>query len=380
MNPGMLAQRLGMVPHFKGPSVILWTPGAKDFRSIEPLTTRLAVRNPRVNFFLVSNDPQLLQAEDLPPVVRRVYACPISLRPVLSLFLARTRPQAILLAAERGSTGLCLAAKRSGIPIHHAQCEGSELLESLQSSMVDETRKHSGKTVERLLGIPGIRRLSERRFREVRSIQVLAEELGHPQRILCLGNGPSSESEEVKVLEAREFDAVFRVNHRWMNRGVFVWPHMVFTAGSKPVRLLSVTSLFCTRDRQRAMRIRLACLHLSGVRRLVIADDLDVLGSWKTLEEEGFGTFAPTNGVVMLAVARALAPRHITVAGVDLFSDPRGAYPGDVQTPNAYGVFHNHEKEREFTLRWIQGVREDGVDLRIIGDVLEAVVGVRHTA
>ena len=219
--------------------------------------------------------------------------------------------------------------------------------------------------------MPGIRGLSERRFREISSLEALADELGRPRRILCLGNGPSSESEEVRGLEASEFNSVFRVNHRWMDRGLFTQPHVVFTAGSKPVRLVSDSSLFCAQDRQRAERIRLACLHLKGVRRLLVADELNVLGDWEALELDGFGAFAPTNGAVMLAVARALKPSHVTVAGVDLFSDPRGAYPGDAHTPNAYGIFHSYEKEREFTLRWIEGLREDGTDLRIIGEALK---------
>src|SRR3546814_15917135 len=44
----------------------------------------------------------------------------------------------------------------------------------------------------------------------------------------------------------------------------------------------------------------------------------------------------PTNGAIMLATAVALQPRHLVVAGVDLFNHPAGAYPGDAVTPNAY--------------------------------------------
>src|SRR3546814_17637294 len=42
----------------------------------------------------------------------------------------------------------------------------------------------------------------------------------------------------------------------------------------------------------------------------------------------------------MLAAAVALQPRHLVVAGVDLFNHPAGAYPGDAVTPNAYTAAH----------------------------------------
>src|SRR3546814_8501573 len=48
----------------------------------------------------------------------------------------------------------------------------------------------------------------------------------------------------------------------------------------------------------------------------------------------------PTNGAIMLATAVALQPRHLVVAGVDLFNHPAGAYPGDAVTPNAYTAAH----------------------------------------
>ncbi len=370
MSLKTVAERFGMVPRRKGRGVILWFARHAEFKPVAKAISELGARNPRVNFYLVSDDPEFLRAGNLPSGIHEVYGCPISLRPLLTLFFMRTRPQAVLIGGSEGGAALLTTAKRQGIPIHLVGDKEDDFVQSLQVSMLDETRKYS-QGVGRLLRMPGIRALSERCFREISDLNALADELGRPRRILCLGNGPSSESDKVKTLEASEFDAVFRVNHRWLHRGLFTRPDMVFTAGSKPVRLVGASSLFCAQDRQRAERIRLACLHLTGVRRLVVAQEIRVLGDWEALQDEGFGGFAPTNGAVMLAVARALKPSHITVAGVDLFSDPRGAYPGDEQTPNAYGIFHNFEKERAFTLKWIQGLREDGTDLRIIGEALK---------
>lgn len=370
-----IAERCGLVPRQKGRGVIIWAPTAADFWPVAGLIAQLAADHPRVNFYLVSDDRDFRRSGELPGGVSRLLFRPFPLRPMMSLFMIRTRPQAILLL--RGEAQVLAAAKRRGVPVHSLSTPTDELTPALQASILDESRKYLG-GAGRLLRIPGIRGLSRRRFREILSIDALKRELGQPQRILCLGNGPSSESRQVKELSASQFDAVFRVNHRWLDRGLFTEPHMVFTAGSKPVRLIGASSLFCVQDRQRAERIRLACLHLLGVRRLLVAEEMNVLGGWHALQAEGFGAFAPTNGAVMLAVARALAPCHITVAGVDLFSDPRGAYPGDTQTPNAYGIFHSGEKEREFTLRWVEAVREDGTHLRIIGEALRRAVRSRE--
>ena len=68
-----------------------------------------------------------------------------------------------------------------------------------------------------------------------------------------------------------------------------------------------------------------------------------------------------------LKAAVALRPRRLIVAGIDLFSDPHGAYPGDDRTPNAYVLVHDGDLEREFIMRSLAGF--DG-ELVIIGKVL----------
>lgn len=372
-----LAQRFGLVPRRKGRGVIIWAPSAGDYAQVADVVAALSAQNLRVNLCVVSDDVDLRPDCSLPAGVRQVLRPPIALSLVCALFIARIRPQAVLLAGGEGGAAFLAVAERRGIPIHSSDGQREELIEALQASVLDQSRKYAG-GAGRLLRLPGVRALSRRRFREIPDLEALKSELGHPRRILCLGNGPSSESEQVKALATSEFDAVFRVNHRWRSRGLFCEPQMVFTAGSKPLRLVGAASLYCAQDRQKAERIQLACLHLKGARRLVIAEDLNVLGDWQRLELEGYGAFAPTNGAVMLAVARALKAAHITLAGIDFFSDPRGAYPGDTNTPNAYGIFHSFEKERTFTLRLIEGLREDGTNLTIIGEALREAVESRR--
>jgi hypothetical protein len=70
----------------------------------------------------------------------------------------------------------------------------------------------------------------------------------------------------------------------------------------------------------------------------------------------------------MLAVAVALKPKRLIIAGIDLFEDPAGPYPGDDKTPNEYVVVHERDMETEFILETLQDYRGE---LVIIGGVLE---------
>jgi len=47
----------------------------------------------------------------------------------------------------------------------------------------------------------------------------------------------------------------------------------------------------------------------------------------------------------MVATAIELQPREIILAGYDLFSHPRGRYPGEFQAINRYA--HGHSRESE---------------------------------
>ncbi len=364
----MLAERFGWAPRRKGRGVIVWVRGEQDLAPIRSMIAELGHEQPRVNFLIVSESGLF----ECPDGVRQVSHAPFALSLVLTVFFSRTRPQAILVAKDVRAA-IAHAAQRRRVPLHSLSGDLAKLKADVQASILNVSRKYTG-TLGSVLSVPGIRRLSERSLQPIADLDSLAAALRFPQRILCLGNGPSSESDEVKALVSNDFDAVFRVNHRWLDRGLFTRPHMVFAAGSKPVRQIAPPCIFCVQDEQRAEKVRRACLHLTSGRSLVIAEDLGILEDWMQLEVDGFGGFAPTNGTVMLSLARALKPRHIAVAGVDLFSDAAGAYPGDASTANAYGIFHSRDKELAFTRRWVQAVgADDGIDLRLIGRALTSL-------
>jgi hypothetical protein len=86
-----------------------------------------------------------------------------------------------------------------------------------------------------------------------------------------------------------------------------------------------------------------------------------------SLKHFDWGQLRPTNGVNMLAVAIALKPEKLVVAGIDLFQHPDGSYPGDVSTPNAYSPGHSRETELNCILRLFSEFRGEIV---IVGDIL----------
>jgi hypothetical protein len=169
-----------------------------------------------------------------------------------------------------------------------------------------------GKCVSALLPAFGSRRLA--------SIAALGEALGSPETILCLGNGPSSED---PTLDRHADATLFRVNWTWRTRGKFSRPDAVFTAdpdlppdGPRPILVF---------PRAAGGRLVLA-QHLLAFR--------SPRGGYLFLDElspsiaEMTATVVPTNGALMIAVAAALEPRRLVIAGMDLYSHPDGRYPG----------------------------------------------------
>jgi 3-deoxy-D-manno-octulosonic-acid transferase len=71
------------------------------------------------------------------------------------------------------------------------------------------------------------------RSQRLHTLDALREQLGHPDTILCLGNGPSSEA---PCLGRIAYDALFRVNWRWVGRGRFTRPDVVFTGDRDSLR------------------------------------------------------------------------------------------------------------------------------------------------
>ena len=156
--------------------------------------------------------------------------------------------------------------------------------------------------------------------RELPTLATLRQALGSPETILCLGNGPTSES---PPLSAYGGATLFRVNWTWQERGIMARPDAVFTADPDlPPR------------RSRAILV----FPRAGTARRVLLQHLLALRPAKTgylmldrlrppLADLAAATI-PTNGALMVAVAAALQPGRLVIAGLDLYRHPQGRYPG----------------------------------------------------
>lgn len=200
------------------------------------------------------------------------------------------------------------------------------------------------------------------RLRRLDDAEALFEELGRPETILCLGNGPSSEDPRLKDLA---YDALFRVNRSWAGRGFLTRPDMIFTA-SKSAMAEAGDAILGLRSEASELRLVRARTFdpRRGPARFARADLISA-----ALTAYDWGPFRPTNGATMLAVAAALKPRRLVVAGIDMFSHPAGAYPGDAATPNAFAPAHDPQAERDFLLSLFEAYEGE---LVIVGEVLRA--------
>jgi len=197
------------------------------------------------------------------------------------------------------------------------------------------------------------------KYEVLTTLAELDERLGHPSTIMCLGNGPSSEDPD---LDALPFDALFRVNHTWLTRARHTDPDVIFTGLKDTVKAYPRATLFGFQTEDAARRVTLRALLLRRPMPYFTAERLGVV------DFHFFEPYKPTNGAVMIATAVALRPERIIVAGVDLFSDPRGAYPGAGQDGGGYTIAHNRALEARFILETLAAF--DG-DVIVVGDVLK---------
>jgi len=183
---------------------------------------------------------------------------------------------------------------------------------------------------------------------EIVHLSTLGEWLRRPGSILCLGNGPSSEDRHVPC----DSECLFRVNWVWRERGLLTDPDVVFTADpdqpapdSRAILGFPTTAdaVRILRGHQRAGRAHAAWFAVSTLAPKIAAPQRAAY---------------PTNGALMIAVAAALDPARLTIAGIDLYRHADGKYPGATDEPNAYAEIH-----------------DPAVDLAVIGAALSAYRG-----
>ena len=144
---------------------------------------------------------------------------------------------------------------------------------------------------------------ADRSKRRLNDWEALRKRLRFPETILCLGNGPSSEDPRLFDID---YDALFRVNHRWLERGMWTEPDMVFVGNpNTTARMRSCVFGFRTVSWESEMMLRHLLLDRSA-RRL----EHFTYERVSPFLNDGAWPCAPTNGAVMVATAVGLRPRR----------------------------------------------------------------------
>jgi len=186
--------------------------------------------------------------------------------------------------------------------------------------------------------------VADRSKRRLNDWEALRKRLQFPNTILCLGNGPSSEDPRLFDIN---YDALMRVNHRWLERGMLTEPDMVFVGSPRTTaRIRSCVFGFRTIDWESEVMLRHLLLDRS-VRRL----EYFTYERVSSFLSDGAWPCPPTNGAVMVATSVGLQPRRLILAGIDLFRDARGRYPGDTLGENDYPQMHSREVDVEILAR-----------------------------
>jgi len=388
-GPAGLGARLGFVP--ASDSRTFWFQGCEveEFDGLTGILQVLADRYPRVRPIFVSprrDTAELLRASHPEVMVKRA---PLAAAGAPLRMLQRLNPRLVFLLGEGDAAEKAVidAARGRHIPVVRLHRRGAEaapepgvelalsadtdparvlmhLVPMMQRDLKQRRSEMAGPLHPYRLGIAFLhsslgRSIVDRRYRRIDGIEALREALGRPKTILCLGNGPSSEDPQVRKIA---HDCLFRVNDRWQGRGLLCDPDVVFTGDSGTVASVR-GSIFAFQNEAAADRLKLQ--RFLGLKDPPLRFTI-VKGTGTFLDDMALPV-VPTNGATMLATAVALAPERLVIAGIDLFLDPRGGYPGDRSTVNAYTPRHERDVEIAIIRRALEVYQGE---VTILGDVL----------
>lgn len=413
--------RFGMLPRSVAPSLLFYGSDQAAFEAIAPILERLAHSDLRLETILSTSDPEVAHwLKQSFPKIRSV-PIPYAIASATVLFLRQLRVRAVILLEQEAypnetlfkcvkdksiSTVLLSGRGRAHLTFSPSPETGSDLRlvvdrETAKDVSLDDhvtlipsttgqcDTAATDAVMEQLVPLLGKnRKWINRRDRPLRRMfgrwlhrqldqpksaarlkpfvqrydeRELYEDLGSPQTILCLGNGPSSEHADLQEVS---YDALFRVNHSWMNRSVLTDADVVFTGGYSSMRALK-TPIFGLQHQTGEMLL-LAMKGPYAFRHRLRYFSMERLGS--RLTDFDWGNHRPTNGAAMIAMAVALQPKRLIIAGIDLFRHPDGSYPGDTDTPNAYTPAHSSDKELGFMFHHLDQFAGEVV---IIGEILD---------
>ena len=105
-------------------------------------------------------------------------------------------------------------------------------------------RRSFARWLHRRLDDPSFAKRCQRFVKRYDDLDQLRRQLGCPETILCLGNGPSSEDPRLGDVA---YGALFRVNHSWSDRPILTNPDVVFTGGPATMKAIK-TPIFGLQD------------------------------------------------------------------------------------------------------------------------------------
>ena len=195
--------------------------------------------------------------------------------------------------------------------------------------------------------------------RRIDDWDALKSRLHHPQSILCLGNGPSSEDPRVMEIE---HDCLMRVNWRWKLRGILTRPDIVFVGDAKTLhKLSSCIFAFWNIWLEYGMLLRYFVTH--GPKRM----EYITLERMSPIIQDPNWRARPSNGALMVVAGAALQPKRLIIAGIDLFLHPDGRYPGELRAYNQYARTHLRIVDLAIIHRALKGYQGE---LILLSDIL----------
>lgn len=344
-----------------------------QFLAIAGLLAGLRADNPRLGIILIAaNEPLRRRLPDLLPDFR-IEALPFPWPGAATLFLSTLRIRALVHLGGDAPAALGSGLTARAVPTAAlwrsagVALTAAELLEMVgRDRKWDERRdrklgRYLGERLFALVEDAEKRRRIEKWIGRHDTIAALSQRLKHPRTILCLGNGPSSEDPALRAISR---DALFRANHQWLGRGHFEKPDVVFTGTQASMKKIR-NAIFGVygESTEKVLLMTRGPAALFSPFEYFVADKIVAIGGG------AWGGDRPTSGAVMLAVAAALAPHKLVIAGIDMFSHPAGSYPGETATANAYTPAHSRDKELVFILHVLA---QFGGEIEILSPVLAA--------
>lgn len=308
----------------------------------------------RLTVLLIVPDASASLAERFRGAELRMPHLPLNRLSFAALAAMRVR-SALVLNPDRLQgkyAALSFGAKRRGVPVFSCDAAGvdrlaagsgaADLAAKLAAAIgVERDPAFSPDRLAARLSGPMTQRILFPWLKRLETVDALNARLGHPQTILCLGNGPSGRN---PVLAGLGHDALFRVNSDWRSDGLLERPDMVFAGVKRAMRKMGRTLIGVASERKANALI--ACRGLEpwhGPAEFAVVERIAA-----PILPEVPGALRPTTGAYMLAAAIALRPQRLIVAGMDMFRHPDGAYAGGARETNAYTPSHSFETDSEF--------------------------------